>query len=121
MPDSVGGASVAERLDHSLNRLRRATVILYLITIVLFIAGFLYVYNYQADNRKIIVSTTSALCALKVDMEARIIQGQDFLSKNPDGIPGITPEAIQQQLDNTQRTLNALSEISCPPLAPIQD
>lgn len=117
MPDgtSVGGPTVAEKLQNGLKLLAIATVFLYLVTIGLGIGGFLYIRGYAQEGRDLSIQTTGALCALKFDFQQRIDQNKQFLEDNPNGIPGITPAVIQQQIDNTQRTLDALSTIECPP------
>lgn len=57
--------------------------------------------------------THDALCALKLDLEVRHTNGVKFLKDNPDGIPGISAEQIQQSLDNQQSTLDALASLDC--------
>ena len=58
--------------------------------------------------------TTTALCALRTDLERRVATSEAFLAEHPDGIPGISPKVIRDGIVNQQRTISALSGIDCP-------
>lgn len=57
--------------------------------------------------------TETALCIFRDDLETRVKSAQQFLRDNPDGIPGISPELLQQSIDNQQRTILALQLLNC--------
>jgi hypothetical protein len=57
---------------------------------------------------------TNALCALRADLQTRVSTTQDFLLKHPNGIPGIPAPVLRSGIVNEQRTILALSPISCP-------
>lgn len=58
--------------------------------------------------------THEAVCALVADLEERTDGTKVFLAEHPDGIPGLaTASQLRESLANQQRTLDALSVISC--------
>lgn len=57
--------------------------------------------------------TTSALCALRLDIELRVRGAQDFLAAHPHGFGGISATAMRDNIANQQRTAAALSGLSC--------
>lgn len=71
----------------------------------------------QADANR---SAVLALCAFEDDLERRVLTGQEFLRKHPDGIPGITGADISRSLSNQQQTLDAIKPYltDCPKEAP---
>jgi len=58
--------------------------------------------------------TTSALCALRTDLERRVAGSKTFLAEHPAGIPGISAKVIRDGIKNQERTIKALSGIDCP-------
>lgn len=60
----------------------------------------------QADNQ--------ALCSLRADVQKRVDSGRAFLTKHPYGIPGISAPTLQTTVNNSQRTVDALSALVCP-------
>lgn len=61
----------------------------------------------QSDKRQI------ALCVLRVDLDKRIKESQNFLMEHPRGIPGITALVIRQSLTNSIITRRALQILDC--------
>lgn len=57
--------------------------------------------------------STSALCALRRDLEKRVDSSRQFLREHPHGIPGISAKTIRDGLSNQQRTIRALRGLSC--------
>jgi len=57
--------------------------------------------------------TEQALCILRDDLQTRVDAAQAFLKANPDGIPGIPAQQIQDSIDNQQRTILALQLLDC--------
>lgn len=59
--------------------------------------------------------TTAALCTLRADLQSRVDQSEQFLSKHPKGFAGIPAATIKQSLEGQQRTVTALQGLECPP------
>lgn len=57
--------------------------------------------------------TTNALCTFRGDLSQRVESSKEFLSKHPKGIPGVPVQTILDSLANQQRTIDALSGLSC--------
>jgi hypothetical protein len=57
--------------------------------------------------------TTNALCAFRGDLEQQVEQSKTFLLKHPHGALGYTPKQIRDAQRNRQRTIDALSSLSC--------
>lgn len=66
-----------------------------------------------AQLRTVANETHDSLCAFKMDLERRYVTGVKFLGENPDGIPGISGEQIQQSLTNQKATLSSLENLDC--------
>lgn len=122
MPDSVGGLSVATKLQQSLRTLVIITVILFMMCIGIATAGILYAIDQNnktdqivQENRSVAITTNRAICTLRADFERRVDESKKFLQQHPEGIPGISPQTIQTGIDNTQSTIDALSVVQCPP------
>lgn len=78
---------------------------------VLAAASILISVTLYAQNRK----AAEALCTFKTDLQRRVDDGNEFLAKHPNGIPGIPAKTLRTSLDNQQRTISALRGLSCPP------
>jgi hypothetical protein len=59
--------------------------------------------------------STAALCSLRRDLEVRVAAGDQFLRDHPHGIPGIPAGTLRTSTDGQRRTINALSNLKCPP------
>jgi hypothetical protein len=58
--------------------------------------------------------THEAVCALVTDLEERTEGTKAFLSAHPHGIPGLATGAqLRESLHNQERTLGALSVVTC--------
>lgn len=106
--------NVGDVLRRTLRRLVFATVVLYL-----FLAGlvaFVWVdgMSQRAEIRNVALTTNTALCTLRHDLEKRIETSQQFLEENPNGIPGFSAEVIEQSIANQQDTIEALEVLRCP-------
>lgn len=89
----------------------KATLRLLLIaTLVLYVAsiGFVLFYVLPRTNE-----SQTALCALRSDLQTRIVGSEAFLEDHPNGAFGSTAEEIQVSIDNQRRTVTALSGLSC--------
>lgn len=58
-------------------------------------------------------TTTTALCALRNDLQVRVTSSREFLAEHPNGIPGISGKAIRDGIANQERTITALAGIAC--------
>lgn len=111
--------SPGAQLQGSLRTLVIATVFLYVALVGMGVAGFVLINNNQNDTEQLAVQTTAALCALRADLNNRVVQGEQFLEDHPNGFAGFTPEAMQQQIEGQRRTVAALSVLECPPVAEV--
>lgn len=68
----------------------------------------------RSDNR--LENALFALCAFQDDLQRRVLLGQEFLERHPDGIPGLARSDLERSLSNQQQTLAALAPYltSCP-------
>jgi hypothetical protein len=58
--------------------------------------------------------THAAVCALTEDLEQRTDSARDFLRTHPQGLPGIASASqLRESTHNQERTLEALSAVSC--------
>lgn len=105
----------AESVRKAIRRLTIATVIL----AALLVAAIVVVWLDSASKRSTLHAdeerTTSALCALRLDLQDRVVAGENFLLEHPDGIPGISASQIRTSLDGQRRTITALAILQCPP------
>lgn len=93
---------VIASLKSTLKSLVIATGILY----VCLIGAGVYIY---VENH----SSKQAICALRSDLESRTTSTKKFLKKHPKGIPGVPITTIQEGLHNQERSIKALSGVSC--------
>lgn len=105
--------TVENALSTALRRLMISTVVVYLALAGLGTFGWLISTEQRNDIREVATSTNTALCALRGDLEQRIANAEQFLKDNPDGIPGLSAEAIQTSIDGQQRTVDALGILQC--------
>lgn len=89
------------------------TVVLYIVVIGLILFVWISGVRQREDVASVANNTNHALCVLRMDLEQRVQDSIQFLTDHPDGIPGIPVESIQQSIDNQQRTINALADLSC--------
>lgn len=97
----------ARPIDTILKTLRGlviATIILYVA--LASVAGYSYITS--NDNR-------IAVCRLRDDLSRRVDSSKEFLIHHPKGLPrlGVTRTDILKEIHNQERTLNALSVVSC--------
>jgi hypothetical protein len=111
--------TIQDELRTALRRLGIATVVLYVA-----LAGLgVYFYLDAAAGRERIAEVTEntnvALCSLRGDLERRVATSIAFLEANPEGIPGIPVQVIQQSITSQQQTITALAILECSdPLEP---
>jgi hypothetical protein len=79
-----------------------ATVVLYLITIAVGIAGLIKLHGIE-DN----------FCTFRGDLQRRVNEGNKFLAQHPHGTKGFPAGAIKVSIQNQERTLTALRGLSC--------
>lgn len=80
-------------------------------TVILFIAlGGVAAYSYKvADQNR------QAVCNLRTDLSERVHSSEKFITEHPAAIEklGFTVTQVQKEIDNQNRTLMALSVVSC--------
>jgi len=92
--------------DERLKRFYTRTLIAFALCFFSTAGTLLYVFRQGDENR-------TSLCALRLEAENRVAQGEQFLKDNPQGIPGITPQMIQRSLETSRTTISALSNLNC--------
>jgi hypothetical protein len=111
-----GGApvKVLEEILRVQQRMTRATVALYLVLALFGGVAWSVRANDAARVDEIATTNQTALCALRTDVERRIISSEQFLENHPNGIPGISAAVIRQSLTAQRETVDALSAVECP-------
>lgn len=80
-----------------------------LMLIVAGIGGYLLTHKTNEGSE-----THEAVCALVADLEGRTEETRSFLVAHPHGIPGLANASqLRESLINQERTLAALSVITC--------
>lgn len=110
--DEIAAAMEAyrERLDHRYSRVLIAVLVIALISIGSVIFGFAILRHTNSQAKQ----NTTALCALRRDLEERVASSTRFIQEHPKGIPGIPIKTIIQGMEGQKRTIKALSAIKCP-------
>lgn len=89
--------------------LKKQLNVLVILTVLLYVGfGLLLWWTWQSSQ-----SNSAALCALKIDSQNRLSQGQAFLKTHPDGALGFTKSQLQQDINNSITTRNALNTVNC--------
>lgn len=97
-------------LKSAFNRLVAATIALYLVLAGL--ATFAYVSNqHRIQDGK---DAHTAICVLKLDLERRVKEGEQFIKERPNGIPGVPITAFKRSIAGQKATIKALAKASCP-------
>lgn len=98
------------RLDHRYSRVLIAVLVIAVISIGSVVFGFAILRH--TDNQA--QQNTVALCALRRDLEDRVVSSERFIQEHPKGIPGIPVKTLIQSTEGQKRTIKALSPIKCP-------
>lgn len=91
----------------------RIAVAAFVLSVVLFLGvagGSIYLLTSKSNEGS---ETHDAICALTADLEARTEASRRFLDAHPHGIFGIPAATIRESLQNQERTIDALSVVSC--------
>lgn len=92
----------------------RVAVVAFIASLVLSLAALgvgAYVLTHKTQEGS---ETHEAVCALVADLGERTEGTKNFLSAHPQGIPGLASGTqLRESLHNQQRTLDALSVITC--------
>lgn len=91
-------------------KIAMAAFVLSLALFVVVIAGGGYLLTHKSEEGS---ETHEAICALTADLESRTEGTKLFLQQHPQGIPGIPASTLRESLHNQERTLDALSVVSC--------
>jgi len=112
--------SISGELKRGLRTLVWATVFLYVALVVLGVIGFVDATSKRAELTKVATAadkvaeeTHDALCTFKLDLERRVETTEQFLLDNPNGIPGLSEEAIETSISNQKQTIEALAILEC--------
>ena len=93
-------------------RIAIAAFVLSLALFLMVIGGGVYFAVSQSTEGS---ETHEAICALAEDLERRTESARIFLKEHPKGLPGIaTADQLRESTKNQERTLLALSVVSCP-------
>ena len=115
--------AAVERLDARYWKVVVAVICIAMVVVLLI--GFNVILLKRVDNNA--ASNTTALCALRVEVQARIVRNTNrlrrseaFLRENPAGIPGITARVIREgvneqrlEIADQERTVKTLGGIDC--------
>lgn len=91
-------------------KIAMAAFVLSLVLFVLVVAGGGYLLTHKTEEG---AETHEAICALTADLEVRTEGTRRFLNDHPNGIPGIPASTLRESLQNQERTIDALSVVSC--------
>lgn len=111
MPDK--DPDIRDAILDAIKTIRRWTIILFAALCVVTAGGLWDAYDRRQDLTRVAEQTIGALCTFRADLARRAEDAEDFLQDNPDGIPGLSAEAIQTSIDNQRRTLDSLSGLPC--------
>lgn len=53
------------------------------------------------------------LCAIRQDAERRVVLGNEFLKDHPEGFAGISAASLRRSIQNSQETIDSLSNLDC--------
>jgi hypothetical protein len=105
--------TVQEGLARRFRALVAATVVLY--AALIGVGTFVYVSRSHdlAKINQVTVSTKTALCLFRENIEKQVTTSEEFLKNNPNGIPGLPAATIQSSIDRQKATLKALDILEC--------
>ena len=76
----------------------------YVLGVSVFIWSFVTLSHRASDSAQ----AKRALCALRDDLVRRLADGEEFLAKHPNGIPGISVNDIRRSLQSQRQTIDVL-------------
>jgi hypothetical protein len=89
--------------------IKRQLRVLIIMTVLLYIGfGLLLAFVWTQST-----TNTTALCGIKTEAQNRVTQGQAFLKVHPKGAFGLTNAQLQQEVNQSINTVNALKGVSC--------
>jgi hypothetical protein len=96
--------NVVGALQASLRKLTAATVVLYIVSVLLAVGA-----GYTANQNR------EAACALRADVERRTDEGKKFLIDHPHGLEklGFSRSDLLLSIHNQERTVDALGSLMC--------
>jgi len=107
--------TVGTQIKKALRNLTIATITLYLVLAGLGFVAWLDSAKQRDEIQQVAVSTNHALCVLRQDLQTRIDSAKEFLVDHPEGFQGVSPAVLQQSIHNQEQTIEALSDLDCPP------
>jgi hypothetical protein len=90
-----------------------STIAMYIAVAAMGIYFYVDAANARAHLAMVANDTNNALCALRGDLERRVIVDAAFLEENPEGLPGLPARLIREGIENQERTIAALSGLDC--------
>jgi hypothetical protein len=112
-PMTPGAAVAVEEIKKALRIMEIATVILIVLMMTLVIIGYTDSANQRDAIRQTSLQSHNALCSFVADLQGRVASAEDFLREHPNGIPGLSVEAIRTSIENQKQTIEALSNLKC--------
>jgi uncharacterized protein involved in outer membrane biogenesis len=112
-PMTPGAALAVKEVKRALRWVEYATVILIILMMVLVIIGYADSTNQRDQIRQTAAQSHSALCSFLGDLKGRVETSEEFLQEHPNGIPGLSVEAIRTSLRNQKMTVASLSDLKC--------
>jgi uncharacterized protein HemX len=109
-----GGKKPRSELQAAMRRLTVATVMLYVMAVGIAVGGGYFAQVQRDQLKRETHRTTTALCALRGDLERRVEDSRRFLEENPHGIPGVTAASVRLSIQNQEKTIGTLSIVECP-------
>jgi hypothetical protein len=97
-----------QKLVREIRRTLRGLVVA---TVILFVAlAGVAAYSYKVSDQN-----RQAVCNLRSDLQRRVATSEEFVVKHPEEIEklGFTITQVQKEIANQNRTLMALSVVSC--------
>lgn len=107
------GHPAGNELRKALKLLTAATIAVYIALAGLGVIGWIDASNKRTDIEQLAEETNTALCKFRAGLENQVAGSEDFLKENPQGIPGLSAEAIQASIDRQRTTIKSLSDLDC--------
>jgi hypothetical protein len=112
-PMTPGAAVVVKEIKKALRLVEIATVFLIILMMMLVIIGYADSTSQRNAIKQTAAEAHTALCSFVGDLERRVQASKEFLEEHPNGIPGLSVEAIRTSLRNQQMTIVSLSDLKC--------
>jgi hypothetical protein len=105
--------TVEQSLATRFRTLVAATVLLYAALIGVGTYGYIARSHDLAKIDQITITTRTAMCLFRTNIEKQVATSTEFLENNPDGIPGLPAATIRASIQRQRDTLVALDILNC--------